>query len=65
MQQMVSEGHILGSHTFDHTRLPKLSTEEVQRQMGITSSLIKRTVGLDVSLMRAPEGLVFDVKRDY
>lgn len=59
LRQMVADGHAVGSHTFDHTNLSKLSTYDLQRQMNITSSLIKRTVGIDVSLMRAPEGFVF------
>lgn len=59
LRQMVADGHAVGSHTFDHTNLSKLGTYDLQKQMNITSSLIKRTVGIDVSLMRAPEGLVF------
>lgn len=53
---MVSEGHEVGIHTFDHTVLTTLWDDDVIKQIMVTESLIRRTTGFQPKYVRVPEG---------
>ena len=56
--RMVREGHLIGSHSFDHPDLTDLSTDEIRSQMRKTDSLIQNVVGVRPRFIRPPYGYV-------
>lgn len=48
----------IGNHTYDHSDLTKLSTQEIQNQIGKTDKKIKNAIGKSPTLMRTPGGAV-------
>jgi len=56
MRRMVSEGHQVGNHTWDHYRLrdfsPAVITSEVQR----TNDIVQQVTGVRPTIMRPPYG---------
>ncbi len=53
---VVSAGHAVGCHTWDHPNLIFCSTAEVRRQLQQTQRVIQDAVGVDVNLFRPPFG---------
>lgn len=49
-------GHLIGSHTWDHSDLVSLSDEEVVRQMTQTAEAIRNVIGVEPKYMRPPYG---------
>ena len=49
-------GHQICSHTWSHQQLPTLKQDELQKEIGDTSSALKEVIGNDVMAMRAPYG---------
>ncbi|KAL4781954.1 hypothetical protein BJX76DRAFT_349736 [Aspergillus varians] len=58
LQRMRSEGHQIGSHTYDHYSLPTLSYAEIVQQMTRLEDVLSQSVGVVPSYMRPP---YFDV----
>jgi peptidoglycan/xylan/chitin deacetylase (PgdA/CDA1 family) len=58
VRRMVREGHIVGSHTWDHPDLRDLSKEEIQSQMKRTDAVIKEAIGVRPRLFRPPFGYI-------
>ncbi len=56
--RMIREGHLVGSHSFDHPDLTGLSTEELRRQMRKTDQAIQSVVGVRPRFVRPPYGYV-------
>ncbi len=50
------EGHEIGSHTYDHQNLKKLSSEGVQFEIVTTNQIISSATGGSVGLLRPPYG---------
>lgn len=50
------EGHEVGSHTYDHQNLKKLSLEGVQFEITTTNQIIGSATGKSVGLLRPPYG---------
>jgi peptidoglycan-N-acetylglucosamine deacetylase len=53
---LVSAGHAIGSHTWDHPNLIFCSSAEVRRQLSQTQKAIADATGVDVKLFRPPFG---------
>lgn len=53
---VVSAGHTVGCHTWDHPNLIFYSSAEVRRQLQQTQRVIQDAVGVDVKLFRPPFG---------
>lgn len=56
--RMIREGHVIGSHSFDHPDLTGLSKEQIKNQMARTDDVIKSVIGVRPRLMRPPYGYV-------
>lgn len=58
INRMVSEGHIVGNHTYDHKDLCRLSQEKAAWELDETSRLINASVdgGYTVRVVRPPYG---------
>src|SRR4029077_6081312 len=56
LRQEVAEGHEIGSHSWSHPNLAKLSDASVQSQLRRTEEIIVKTTGVRPKLMRPPYG---------
>lgn len=56
VQRMVKEGHILGSHTWSHPNIIKLSDRKVIEELNAAEKIIKRQAGYVPVLFRSPYG---------
>lgn len=56
LRDMVEQGNDVGSHTWDHRLMTKLSEEEMIKQINQTNSLIKEMTGKEATLFRPPYG---------
>ncbi len=57
-RRVVAGGHEVGDHTWDHTALTGLTSEQIQDQLGRTSDVIAETTGVRPDVMRPPEGKI-------
>jgi peptidoglycan/xylan/chitin deacetylase (PgdA/CDA1 family) len=61
VKRVVAEGHLLGSHTWDHPGLPDLSDQKIEEQMNRTSALLRQIVpSYPITYMRPPFGAIDD-----
>lgn len=56
LRRMVSEGHELGNHSYDHPALPGLSPDGVRRQLSRTQDAVRAATGVTMRLFRPPYG---------
>ena len=56
LNRMVSEGHEIGGHSWDHRQLTKLSTTDLNKQLVGTRGKIHELTGVDAPLLRPPYG---------
>ncbi|GII87291.1 hypothetical protein Ssi03_52810 [Sphaerisporangium siamense] len=56
LRRMVSEGHELGNHSWDHPSLPSLSSEALLTQLERTQAAVRNATGVTMRLMRPPYG---------
>lgn len=56
VRRVAAEGHIIGSHTWDHPSLPSLDDEEIASQLNRTRGLLRRLSGQPVATFRPPYG---------
>ncbi len=56
LKRTVSEGHLIGNHTFHHVNLTALSEEEACRELTSTASLVEKLTGQRVEFVRPPFG---------
>lgn len=56
LNEMISDGHCVGSHTFDHSVLTNLTPEDIQKQMKMTEEAMFKAARVKPKFMRAPEG---------
>ena len=62
LQRTVSEGHVLGNHTYDHPDLRRLSVEKLERQFRMCQDAVNDALGRDspMTQMRPPYGALND-----
>lgn len=53
----------IGSHSYNHSNLAKLSATDVKKEMSDTDKLIKKITGSKATLMRPPYGSIGDVTK--
>ncbi|HEX3816811.1 MAG TPA: polysaccharide deacetylase family protein [Chthoniobacterales bacterium] len=58
LQRAVREGHEIGSHTFTHPALAKLSDAGVRRELQKTDDVIRKAIGKSPTLLRPPYGSI-------
>lgn len=56
LRKVVAQGHLVGNHSYDHVKLPKVSQVEALSQIDRSSLAIERTIGQRPSLFRPPYG---------
>ena len=56
VKQMAEDGHLIGSHTFHHVQLTKLSLEEACQEITMTNEAIAAVTGQTVEYIRPPYG---------
>ncbi|MFD1426674.1 peptidoglycan/xylan/chitin deacetylase (PgdA/CDA1 family) [Kroppenstedtia sanguinis] len=57
-QRIVSEGHVIANHTWNHLQLPRQSDKLVDAELIRTVQAVKKATGKEMSLMRPPYGAV-------
>ena len=60
MRRIVAEGHLIGSHTYTHPQMPKLSDEDFIAQLNTQQQRIDAALGYSypLSYYRPPEGAI-------
>ena len=53
-------GNQIGNHTYDHTRLTDISLDKVKEELSKTNSVVKKVIGVEPTLIRAPYGRADD-----
>ncbi|MDH2427578.1 polysaccharide deacetylase family protein [Sphaerisporangium sp. TRM90804] len=56
LRRMVSEGHEIGNHSWDHPALPSLAGDGVRDQLGRTQRAVRAATGVTMRLFRPPYG---------
>jgi peptidoglycan/xylan/chitin deacetylase (PgdA/CDA1 family) len=56
LQRMVAEGHQIGSHTFDHKDITKLTAEGIQHEVQWTDEAVEEAAGVRPQILRPPYG---------
>ncbi len=56
LNQMSNYGMEIGSHTYNHKHLPKLSAQAMKDEINQTNQVIKETIGKQPTVMRPPYG---------
>ncbi|WML32585.1 polysaccharide deacetylase family protein [Clostridium sp. OS1-26] len=56
VRRIVSEGHSIGNHTWDHPNLPKLPTDKVREEVQKTEQLLYSITGFNTAMFRPPYG---------
>ena len=54
LRRMVTEGHEIGNHTYNHKSLIRISGEEGRRQISLTQQAVKDAAGVIPRLFRPP-----------
>ncbi|QAS53187.1 polysaccharide deacetylase family protein [Halobacillus litoralis] len=55
-RDVADRGHEIGNHTWNHPRLNRLTSEQVDDQIESTQKIIKQVTGKEVGLIRLPFG---------
>jgi peptidoglycan/xylan/chitin deacetylase (PgdA/CDA1 family) len=55
-KQILDEGHLIGNHTFNHTRLTKISNEEAVNEINLFNDLLKEKFNYETKYFRPPHG---------
>lgn len=56
LRRMVSEGHVIGNHTWTHPLIPRLSRPALASEIARTSDVVRQAVGEAPLWFRAPYG---------
>lgn len=56
LHDIAADGHVIGNHTFSHRQLTRLRTADIEAELGRTSDLIDRVLGVPPAWCRAPYG---------
>ena len=56
VRRVISEGHSIGNHTWDHPILSRLSPDRVKEEVQKTEQLLYSITGLNTAMFRAPYG---------
>ncbi|RPI72584.1 MAG: polysaccharide deacetylase family protein [Ignavibacteriales bacterium] len=56
VREILSEGHLIGNHTFNHKRLTTITNGETKSEIDFFNSLLKDEFNYDVKYFRPPHG---------
>jgi len=62
--RMKNEGHQVGNHTYDHTRLTNADKETILTEVGKTDTLLSELLGEGTYWLRPPYGLIEEPDRE-
>ena len=65
LREMAEQGHDIGSHTWNHPLMTKLSEKEMIQQINQTKSLINEITGKEPTLFRPPYGAYNQTVKDH
>lgn len=65
IKRMEKEGHVVGSHSYDHPNLTRLSYAKVKNNMEKTAKKIQKLIGHKPEVMRCPGGSCNDTVKKY
>jgi peptidoglycan/xylan/chitin deacetylase (PgdA/CDA1 family) len=65
LKRILNEGHLIASHTWNHSDLAFLSNAEIRSQMLSTDALIKEVTGVAPLFMRPPYGSFNESTKKY
>lgn len=57
LKRIANEGHAIGSHTYNHADLNKLTPDQVSTEMKDTEAVMDSVLGYHTAIMRPPYGL--------
>ncbi|PTX43032.1 peptidoglycan/xylan/chitin deacetylase (PgdA/CDA1 family) [Christiangramia gaetbulicola] len=58
-KEIIDRGHIVGNHTFSHTRkMGFLSSKTIQAEIEKCDEIVRQTAGLNLNLFRPPFGII-------
>lgn len=63
LKSVVSEGHIVGNHTWNHPDITKISTKDLYKEIYSLNKAIKKITRKDVKLFRPPYGEINEKSR--
>jgi peptidoglycan/xylan/chitin deacetylase (PgdA/CDA1 family) len=63
LRRIVSEGNVIGNHTWDHPLIPKLSQKQLQYELDRTDKEILKITGYKVHFFRPPYEAIHGGKR--
>lgn len=56
VERMAEEGHLIGSHTYNHVQLTKLSDEKACEEIETTNAMLEEICGQEIHYIRPPFG---------
>ncbi|MEV8636422.1 polysaccharide deacetylase family protein [Streptosporangium sp. NPDC051023] len=56
LRRMVTEGHEVGNHTWNHLPLAQLSEKALRYELTSTQKIVRRLAGIKMTMMRPPYG---------
>ena len=62
-REVISRGHAVGSHTWDHADLRRLSSTALKHEISATSTTLEKLTGKPVTCLRPPYGALNDQAR--
>ncbi len=64
VKYVLDNGNEVGSHTYSHKNLKRLSLDEVEREMQLTQDVYKNITNNDIELLRPPYGAINEKIKD-
>lgn len=65
IKRMDAEGHVVGSHSYDHPNLTKLTYAQIKKNMDKAAKKINKLIGHDPEVIRCPGGSSNDTVKKY
>ena len=56
VRRMISEGHVVGNHTWNHPNLTKVPISQVREELQRTNSTLEQITGMATQFFRPPHG---------
>ena len=56
VKRIVKEGHAIGNHTWNHPQIPKLTEQQIDKQISSTDNILYSLIGYHTDLFRPPYG---------
>ena len=56
VERMINEGHIVGNHTVNHKSMPRISDEEIEKEVMTLHQAVYEKFGYEMKYIRPPKG---------